>query len=133
MSIPDVCRGRGLPSLRDASMSLSILDPGALERALAIRDLTDPAQGPCAIQILVDDVVHSLSSLWSCATWLHRSSPIVEMADNYDVLRYPPDTITRSARYTRYVDERRILRTHTSAMIPPLLRLLAEHGTPREI
>ncbi|MGH3814667.1 MAG: hypothetical protein ACRDUV_19835, partial [Pseudonocardiaceae bacterium] len=34
--------------------------------------------------------------------------------------------ITRDARYTRYVDDRRMLRSHSSAMIPAALRALAE-------
>lgn len=111
----------------------TILDAVALERALAIRDLTDPARGASAIQLMLDDIVRALADRWACPTWLRRGSPIVEVADNYDVLRYPRDDVTRAARYTRYVDERRVLRTHTSAMIPPLLRLLGEHGVPGDI
>lgn len=114
-------------------MSVNALDRGALERALAIRDLTDPAQGASALQLIIDQVVSALSDLWSCSTWLRRGPPIVEVADNYDVLRYPPDDITRAARYTRYVDERRVLRTHTTAMVPPLLRQLAEHYRPHDL
>lgn len=114
-------------------MTISALDPGALEHALAIRDLSDPAQGPCAIQLLVTDAVNSLSAVWGCPAWLRRGSPIVDVSDNYDVLRYPPDDVTRATRYSRYVNERQLLRTHTSAMIPPLLRLLGEQGEVKEL
>jgi phenylalanyl-tRNA synthetase alpha chain len=119
-------------ALRDA-MSLTIVDSSALERALTIRDLTDPSQGPSALQLLIDDAVGALSKLWSCLAWVRRSSPIVDIADNYDTLRYPRDDVTRAARYTRYVDERQVLRTHTSAMIPPLLRLMAANESPDDI
>ena len=47
------------------------------------------------------------------------------LADNYDHLGYPPEGMARDARYTRYVTEQYLLRTHTSAMVPSLLRALA--------
>jgi len=50
---------------------------------------------------------------------------IVPVADNYDRLGYPAGAITRDTRYTRYVDAGRMLRSHSSAMIPPALRRLA--------
>lgn len=50
-----------------------------------------------------------------------RDSPIVKIKDNYDRLYYEQDAITRSARYSHYVDEDHILRTHTTASIPGLL------------
>jgi len=44
---------------------------------------------------------------------------------NYERLGYPPDAATGDACYTRYVSESKVLWTHTSAMIPALLRSLA--------
>jgi phenylalanyl-tRNA synthetase alpha chain len=49
----------------------------------------------------------------------------VPLADNYELLGYAPDAAARDARYTRYVSGSEVLRTHTSAMIPGLLRSLA--------
>jgi phenylalanyl-tRNA synthetase alpha chain len=49
----------------------------------------------------------------------------VPITDNYDRLGYPAEAITREARYTRYVDAGQMLRSHSSAMIPPALRALA--------
>jgi phenylalanyl-tRNA synthetase alpha chain len=49
----------------------------------------------------------------------------VPVADNYDRLGYPAGAITREARYTRYLDAGHMLRSHSSAMIPPALRRLA--------
>ena len=37
------------------------LSPSALSAALNLRDLTDPTQGPHAVQTLLDAVLHRLS------------------------------------------------------------------------
>jgi phenylalanyl-tRNA synthetase alpha chain len=49
----------------------------------------------------------------------------VPVADNYDRLGYAAGAVTREARYTRYVDAGHMLRSHSSAMVPPALRQLA--------
>ena len=103
----------------------STIDPGALARALSLNDLSDPADGPHAMQSLLQAVVTRLRTLWRCAVVVHRASPLTTVADNYDRLRYPADGVARDARYTRYLAPGRLLRTHTTAMIPPLLRTLA--------
>ena len=103
----------------------------ALWRALEVRDCTDPAHGPHAMQQVVSEVVGALREGWRCEVWLRRASPVVSVTDNYDRLRYPPDGAARDARYTRYLQqegEARVLRTQTSAMVPPLLDELARAG-----
>jgi phenylalanyl-tRNA synthetase alpha chain len=45
--------------------------------------------------------------------------------DNYDRLGYAAEDVTRDARYSRYAAETVMLRSHTSAGIPPALRALA--------
>ncbi|HEY3447763.1 MAG TPA: hypothetical protein VGK67_15515 [Myxococcales bacterium] len=105
--------------------TLAILSAGQLRRALSIRDLTDESEGPHALQRIVAEVVDSLSRAWGCAVQLQRASPVVSVADNYDRLHYPPDAVTRDERYSRYVCEGALLRSQTSAMVPPLLRSLA--------
>jgi phenylalanyl-tRNA synthetase alpha chain len=107
-------------------MSVSILSAEELRRALSVRDLTDPTSGPHALQQLVEAALEALRQAWSCAVRVHRQSPIVSIADNYDRLHYPPGGAARDARYTRYVCDTALLRTQTSAMIPGLLRSLAE-------
>lgn len=94
----------------------------ALERALRLRDLSDPAQGPHAMQLILSAIVSALEHEWRCEVQWHRASPIVTIADNYDALGYPPDGAARDERYTRYVTEDTLLRTQTSAMIPSILR-----------
>jgi phenylalanyl-tRNA synthetase alpha chain len=100
-----------------------------LRRALSIRDLTDPDQGPHALQLLIRALVASLHSEWGSAVLEHRASPVVSTRDNYDRLGYAPDAVTRDARYTRYVCDVAVLRTQTSAMIPALLSSLAAETT----
>jgi phenylalanyl-tRNA synthetase alpha chain len=104
---------------------LRLLSPEALSSALALRDLTDPSGGPHAMQLIVDAVVRALAGAWRAKVVVHRAPPLVSVHDNYDRLGYAPDAIARDARYTRYVTAARVLRTHTSAMIPPLLSILA--------
>jgi phenylalanyl-tRNA synthetase alpha chain len=77
------------------------------------------------MQLLVDAAVAALREAWGCPVVEERADPVVTVADNYDRLLYPPGGASRDARYTRYVASGRLLRTQTSAMIPPLLSRLA--------
>ncbi|HEY5985863.1 MAG TPA: hypothetical protein VIV12_05680, partial [Streptosporangiaceae bacterium] len=104
---------------------LTMLSTGQLTRDLSIRDLTDPSAGPHAIQLIIDGAVRALASHWGCQVRWGRGDRIVPVADNYDLLGYDPVAVTREARYSRYVDARRMLRSHSSALIPPALRALA--------
>ncbi|MEL6348577.1 MAG: hypothetical protein AAFV53_36065, partial [Myxococcota bacterium] len=67
----------------------------------------------------------ALCERWGCPVQIHRPMPLVRVADNYDDLGYPSDGPAREARYTRYVTGGTLLRTQTSAGIPPLLRALS--------
>lgn len=100
---------------------MTAISKAELLRALSLRDLTDPAAGPHAMQHLLAAIYAALPA----PVHEHRASPIVSIADNYDHLGYPPDGAARDARYTRYVCATAMLRTQTSAMIPPLLRAIA--------
>jgi phenylalanyl-tRNA synthetase alpha chain len=102
------------------------LSPDQLCRDLAVRDLTDPHEGFHAIQILVDEAVAALSGGWGCDVRWCRGPRVVAIEDNYDRLLIGREAVTRDTRYTRYVDDRQMLRSHSSAMIPPALRALAE-------
>ena len=102
-----------------------------LVAALTLRDLTDPAEGPHAVQLLLDDVVAALRSAWGCGVEVRRDHRLVGVEDNYDRLGYDPADVTRAARYTRYVSETVMLRSHTSAGVPPALRALARRPQPQ--
>lgn len=92
----------------------------------SLRDLTDPSAGPHAMQFLLSDLRHALLATRPTALLEYRGPRVVSIADNYDALRIAPEAVTRDRRYTRYVTEDTVLRTHTSAMIPRLLRDLAK-------
>lgn len=96
--------------------------------ALAIRDLSDPARGRHAMQLLLAAVVDALAARWGCEVIVHRAAPIVSARDNYDRLYYPPDAVSRDRRYSRWIARDVLLRTQTSAMIPPALDSLAARG-----
>ncbi len=104
---------------------LTPIDAGAYRRALTVRDLTDAAEGPHAMQLVVQEAIAELRALWSVDVILSRGSPSVRVADNYEALGDAADAAARDARYTRYVAADLVLRTHTSALLPGLLRQVA--------
>jgi phenylalanyl-tRNA synthetase alpha chain len=105
----------------------TLLDTPRLVAALILRDLTDPDQGPHAMQLVLDAITSALTAMWPCELRVHRACPIVTSRDNYDRLYYAPDGVARDARYTRWLGPGVLLRTQTSAMIPPLLHRLDAH------
>jgi phenylalanyl-tRNA synthetase alpha chain len=106
------------------------LSPEQVAAALALRDLSDPAQGPHAVGLVLDAVVGALAARWACSVRVLRSSPAVAVEDNYDRLGYPPAAVTRDSRYSRYLGDTVMLRSHTSAGVPPALRALAAEPDP---
>jgi phenylalanyl-tRNA synthetase alpha chain len=112
------------------AVSAKLMRAEDVRRSLSARDLTDDAQGPHAMQILLREVIEALREAWGCEVLLHRESPIVSVEENYDALHYPPEGASRDARYTRYLNRQIILRTQTSVMIPGLMRRLAQRGEP---
>jgi len=106
-------------------MPYHLLAADAVRSALSLRDLSDPAQGPHALQQICERAITPLRTAWGCPLIVHRHHPVVSIADNYDHLGYPADGAARNVRYTRYVSATTLLRTQTSAMIPRALRELA--------
>lgn len=97
----------------------------ALQEYLAIEDLTQTRK-PHAIKLVYESIVDKMqSSHTESDVRVYRKDPIVTTADNYDNLLIAPDNISRSSTYTHYVDRTHILRTHTSAHLPGILRELA--------
>jgi phenylalanyl-tRNA synthetase alpha chain len=97
------------------------LSSDQLARALELRDLTDPAGGPHAMQEIVAAIATALEAAWGVPVRTVRGERIVTVHDNYDALRYTPDAAARDRRYTRYVGGGRMLRAHTTAHVPGLL------------
>ncbi|MCU7726097.1 hypothetical protein ODJ79_20420 [Actinoplanes sp. KI2] len=105
--------------------TVTYLSPAALAADLAVRDLTDPASGPHALQLLVSAILDAAGRRRPGASLVvHRGSRVVSVADNYDHLGYGPSAKARDSRYTRYVARDRMLRSQTSALIPGALRAL---------
>jgi phenylalanyl-tRNA synthetase alpha chain len=111
----------------------SVITQEQLERARSLRDLTDPAAGPHAVQLVAAAVSRALDRAWGCPVLVHRSGPVVSIRENYEVLGYPPDAPAREARYTRYLDGTRLLRSHMTAAVPGALRELAAADGPDDL
>ncbi|WP_146362063.1 hypothetical protein [Arthrobacter yangruifuii] len=103
---------------------LSYLTTAELHDALMIRDLSDPAGEPHAMQTLLQGVTDALATQWSVPHRIIRHSPLVSVTDNYDRLGFNASDVTRDQRYSRYISPTVMLRSHTSASIPSLLRAI---------
>jgi phenylalanyl-tRNA synthetase alpha chain len=111
----------------------SYLSTEELERALALRDLTDRAAGEHTVQQVVAGIERAVGTAWRVPV-RHAPGPrVVPVADNYDRLRYDRDAVTRDRRYSRYVGPGRMLRSHTTAAIPGLLDRLAAGSGPLDL
>ena len=73
----------------------TLLTAHELCAALQLRDLSDPGQGPHAMQILLDEVIETLAPTWECAVDVQRRRPLVAIEDNYDRLGYSSGDIIR--------------------------------------
>ena len=87
------------------ALPTTTLGVAALRRALELPDLTDPAHGPHAMQLVVAAATDALVRRWRCPVVEYRGSPIVSLVDNYEALGYASDAPARDARYTRYVGD----------------------------
>jgi len=100
----------------------------ALNEYLAITDLTE-SEKPHVIKMVYEKIkgymysTHKESDIQVC-----RKDPVVTVADNYDNLLFSADNIGRSSTYTHYIDNTHILRTHTTANMPSILRDLAKRN-----
>ncbi|WP_084557740.1 PheS-related mystery ligase SrmL [Hamadaea tsunoensis] len=112
----------GTARLDAAELGATELGAAELDAALRLRDLSDPAAGPHAMQVVLERIEAALAAAWGVPVRRDRGSRVVEVTDNYDALRYAPDAVTRDRRYTRYIGAGRMLRSHTTARIPGLLR-----------
>lgn len=106
-------------------MYIKPLTNEALERYLAIPDLIQ-ADEPHAIKLLYQKIEDYMRTTHPTSKVIvHLQNPIVAVSDNYDELLVDADNISRSSTYTHYVDDQHILRTHTTAHIPSILKKLA--------
>lgn len=107
-------------------MYIEPISKSALRNYLAITDLTQ-SPTPHAIKMVYEKIEQHIRSTHPHSDiQVHRKDPIVAVKDNYDNLLIAPDNISRSSTYTHYVDVEHVLRTHTSAHLPGILRELSQ-------
>lgn len=110
-------------------MKKETMSPERLKASLAVPDLTDPRNGIHAINIVTSNVKRALEKTYSGVVVEEvRSNPEVSSKENFDDLLFPSDNAGRSSRYTRYVTEDTVLRTHTSSAIPSWLKKASRDG-----
>ncbi|MFZ2125814.1 MAG: hypothetical protein WAV01_04250 [Candidatus Saccharimonadales bacterium] len=107
-------------------MYIKPIDKSELDGYLAIPDLTE-SKNPHAIKIIYEQIADYMRRTHpNSDVRVYRMDPIVSVKDNYDNLLIATDNISRSSTYTHYVDKNHILRTHTSAHLPGILRDLSK-------
>ena len=106
-------------------MYIEPISKEALDTYLAITDLTQSPQ-PHAIKMVYEKIAQSMRSTHPQSdVRVYRKDPVVTVEDNFDNLLIAADHISRSSTYTHYVDQTHMLRTHTSAHLPGILRELS--------
>ncbi len=106
-------------------MYIEPLSKEALDTYLAITDLTQSPQ-PHAIKMVYEKIAQYMRSTHlQSDVRVYRKDPVVTVEDNFDNLLIAADNISRSSTYTHYVDKTHMLRTHTSAHLPGILRELS--------
>ncbi|MGF7229036.1 MAG: hypothetical protein ACQR33_03560 [Candidatus Saccharibacteria bacterium] len=109
-------------------MYIQPISKEALNNYLAIPDLTQSPK-PHAIKMMYKMIEQYMRSTHPQSdVQVHRRNPIVAIEDNYDNLLISKDNISRSSTYTHYVDKEHVLRTHTSAHLPGILRELSRRS-----
>lgn len=102
----------------DNLLHFEVSSQEAIQKALAVPDLTLDDSPTHALNIIVDKVKKKLATTSWGEIRVIRADPIVSVEDNFDKLLFSYDNAGRASTYTRYVDENHVLRTHTSANVP---------------
>lgn len=104
-------------------MKKDVMPIERLRTSLSVPDLTDSTNGVHAVNLIISEIRAALKGHYPEASIEEvRSNPKVSIEQNFDDLLFPQDNVGRSSRYTRYVTENTVLRTHTSAAIPEWLK-----------
>ena len=96
-----------------------------LHTLLSISDLTDNPHH--AVALMAHEIEQRLKPIAPPIQWV-KGLPIVSVDHNYRLLGYADDDITQADRYTKWVDERHVLRTQTTSLI--VGQLLAQSPLP---
>ena len=101
-------------------MKINYLTNEELDKSLQIEDLS--LNENHAIGQMIKKIKTAIEEKYCKELIVIEKSPIVDVKDNYDNLYYPTEDITKSSRYTRWIDENTILRTQVTSAIPDILR-----------
>lgn len=114
-------------------MYIQPISEEALNNYLAIPDLTK-SLNPHAIKMVYETIERYMRATHSQSdVRVYRKDPIVTVEDNYDNLLIARNNISRSSTYTHYVDSEHVLRTHTSAHLPGILRELSQRSNWEDV
>ena len=108
-------------------LRFEVSSPEIIQRLLAVKDLTietEEGQERNIVGIIYDRVISKLNEHNFSDIRIIRDDPIVEAVDNFDNLLFSPGNPGRSSTYTRYTDGNHVLKTHTSALVPPTFKNL---------
>ena len=108
-------------------LKFEVSSPETIGKLLSVKDLTletENGQERNIIGKIYDQVINKLHEHNFPDIRVVRGDAVVEAKDNFDSLLFSPGNPGRSSTYTRYTDENHVLRTHTSALIPPTFKKL---------
>ena len=91
-----------------------------IDNLLNKRDLTQESEH--CISLIENEIKDTLNKHYGIVPEIHRGNKIVSTEDNYVSLGYNLNEVTLGARYTKYIDENTMLRTHMTSTIPQLLK-----------
>ena len=101
-----------------------------LQSCLAIEDLTQSSTH--AIAKMQQLLVEQLHRLYPPVQKV-EGSRIVSQAENYDLLGYSSEDVTRGNTYTKWVDDTHLLRTQTTSLIVGALQQLSHCPQPQTL
>lgn len=99
--------------------------PAHIVESLAVSDLSE--QEGHALNLIVALISKNLEKSFGLKPRLEKGNKIVTISENYDKLGYPATEVTRNTRYTRHVNEKEILRTQMTSVVPSLLESFAQN------
>jgi phenylalanyl-tRNA synthetase alpha chain len=108
------------------NITIAPINKKSLKRYLAVEEHIQSSEKH-AVKLLYTDIKKYIEKTHSKSKILvYHLDPIVSVEDNYDRLLIPKNSLSRSSTYTHYVNKKEVLRTHTSAGIPTILKQLSK-------
>lgn len=100
-----------------------------LKQSLSLEDLS--AKEGHVLNILVNKIKTSLMNKYNIEPDIQKGNPIVSKEDNFTKLGYENTEVSMGTKYTRYIDDSKILRTQMTSTIPSLLEEYSKD--PKEV